>query len=133
MKTFYGYRFTSHFQVVLFQGSCGETLLKRCLQVFRTVATLLPGRPESLQGSETRDSSCSYAWHHWSTASGTPKKMPSNFKDLKTLARKVLLQTLAEAKQKSCNKKQDRWHWCTVNQQPLLLTERWSVRGKEYV
>lgn len=31
------------------------------------------------------------------------KKMPSNFKDLKALTRKVLgLQTLAEAKQKSC-------------------------------
>lgn len=61
------------------------------------------------------------------------KKMPSNFKDLKALTRKVLgLQTLAEAKQKSCIE-QDRWHWCTVNQQPSLLTERWSVWGKEYV
>lgn len=51
-----------------------DIALKRCLRVFRTVASLLPGRPESLQGSETRHSNCSYACHHWSTASGASQK-----------------------------------------------------------
>lgn len=62
------------FSSASFSRLLGRDIAQRCLRVFRTVASLLPGRPESLQGSETRHSNCSYTWHHWSTASGASQK-----------------------------------------------------------